>query len=314
MRVLKFKDAEKARDYICDELKRQIGDFYREWAKEIGREAQKYTKGKNPSDALKKRQLETLKRQLEVQSREIGKEIEKSIKQSLYTVANEVIANNAKWLKELGFGTESAGMAFTSVPDAIVRRLITGQIYDNGWGLSKRIWGDSDRILSEIYGIMAKGLAENKSIFDIANEIAAYVNPDMQKGWNPLIAMRNTKTGLIEYKRIYRRKVDYCAQRLARTLAQHAYQQAFVAVTEHNPFVLKYRWNANGSRACPLCMERDGQLFDKDNLPLDHPNGMCVMEAVIDSGIKGRLKAWMIAPDGVYPEIDKFAKEFGYKG
>ena len=48
----------------------------------------------------------------------------------------------------------------SSVPDDVVRNLLTGQIYDSGWSLSSRIWGDNENTLKDIYQVMAKGLTE----------------------------------------------------------------------------------------------------------------------------------------------------------
>ena len=99
---------------------------------------------------------------------------------------------------------------------------------------------------------------------------------------------------------------------MARTLIQHSYQQAFTAANEKNPFVIDYIWNANGSRVCELCSSRDGQHYKKDELPLDHPNGMCVMEPNIVEDMTQQLVDWFNSDDGTYPEIDEFAKQFGY--
>jgi hypothetical protein len=104
--------------------------------------------------------------------------------------------------------------------------------------------------------------------------------------------------------------VDYNAQRLARTLVSHAYQQALVRTTQKNPFVTKYQWEAsNSTRICPLCASRDGVLFDKDDLPLDHPNGMCTFIAVMPDSmvdIADRLGDWAHGKSD--PELEEYAK------
>ena len=45
---------------------------------------------------------------------------------------------------------------------------------------------------------------------------------------------------------------------------------------------------------------------------MDHPNGMCVMEPVIDKNMSDKLANWVNNPTGTYPEIDNFAKNFSY--
>lgn len=84
-------------------------------------------------------------------------------------------------------------------------------------------------------------------------------------------------------------------------------------MTKNNPFVEDYVWHSNGSRACELCQDRDGRHFAKDDLPMDHPNGMCVMEPTVADNIADQIADWFNSPDGTYPEIDEFAKEFGYE-
>ena len=95
-------------------------------------------------------------------------------------------------------------------------------------------------------------------------------------------------------------------------MVQHSYQQSFDAVCHNNPFVIDYVWRANGSRVCELCLDRDGKHYPKDALPLDHPNGMCTMEPNVDDNMDDKLVEWFNSEDGTFPEIDEFAKEFGY--
>jgi len=59
-------------------------------------------------------------------------------------------------------------------------------------------------------------------------------------------------------------------------------------------------------------MERDGRVFQKGNLPMDHPNGMCTIEPVVVDDMIDQLADWFNSPDGTYPEIDEFAKDFGW--
>lgn len=307
-----FANAEKARDAITESQKKEIAKLYQQWADEIGKRAEYYAKKTTASSVLSERQMKELQKQLTETSHQVSNEVYKGIKNSIYTVADAVVKDNVEWLKQFGFSEKGLNAAFSSVPDQTVRMLVTGQIYDGGWNLSSRIWSDNEQTLRSAYQIVAKGLAENQPVYNIAKELERYVQPGAAKKWNPTIKMKNTKTGAWEEKKIYKRQVDYNAQRLARTLIQHGYQQSFIAVTEKNPFVLKYQWLANGSRPCPLCMDRDGQIFEKGDLPMDHPNGQCTMIPVIDDQIVDKLADWFNSPDGTYPEIDEFSKSFGY--
>ena len=299
-----FKDAEVARDAIMASQKKEIAALYESWADEIGERAKYYSLKSNASAPVSERYYRELQKQLRATSQEISNEIYNKIKNNMYTISDAVIADNVNWLKSFGFSEDGLNAAFSYVPDSIVRNLITGQIYESGWSLSKAIWSDNEKTLKDIYQVMAKGLAENKPIYEIAKELEAYVNPSRRLPWN-----LTANDGV----RIYKKQVDYNAQRLARTLVQHSYQQSFIAATKNNPFITEYVWISNGSRVCELCMSRDGQHYKKDELPMDHPNGMCVMEPIVADDMVDKLADWFNSPDGTYPEIDEFAGNFGYE-
>lgn len=299
-----FKDAEAARDAIVASQKKEIAALYESWADEIGERAKYYSHKSTASAPVSERYYKELQKQLRATSQEISNEVYSKIKKNMYTVADAVVADNVKWLESFGFSKDGLNAAFSYVPDEIVRNLITGQIYDSGWSLSAKIWGDNEQTLKDIYQVMAKGLAENKSIYEIAKDLEKYVRPSAQLPWN-LRAADGVK--------IYKKQIDYNAQRLARTLVQHGYQQSFVAATQKNPFITEYVWRSNGSRVCELCLARDGMHFKKTELPLDHPNGMCTMEPVVVDDLVDQLADWFNSPDGTYPEIDEFAGNFGYQ-
>ena len=299
-----FKNAEEARDAIMASQKKEIAKLYEDWADEIGERAKYYSHKSTASAPVSERYYRELQKQLRQTSQEVSNEIYKKIKSNIYTVADAVVSDNVKWLEGFGFSSAGLNAAFSYVPHEIVQNLITGQIYDSGWSLSSRIWGDNEQTLKDIYQVMAKGLAENKPIYEIAKDLESYVRPSAKLPWNLRVA---------DGKKIYKKQVDYNAQRLARTLVQHGYQQSFVAVTKNNPFITEYVWRSNGSRVCELCKARDGQHYKKDELPLDHPNGMCTMEPVVVKNMVDQLADWFNSPDGTYPEIDAFAGNFGYQ-
>lgn len=300
---LVFQKADIAKANITNEAKRDIEKLYSNWADEIGKKAEYYKTKTNASSWLQEQNMRQLQAQLEATSKHIANEVSGIVKDTIYQVSDAVVQANNEWLINLGFPVSGVESAFVSVPDQTVRRLVTGQIYDSGWSLSKSIWGDNEDTLKKLYEIVGQGLAQNMSVYDISKLLEQYVRPERAKQWNLRMA---------DGRKIYPKSVDYNAQRLARTLAQHGYQTSFIAVTEKNPFIIDVIWRANGSRVCELCMDRDGQHFPKDDLPLDHPNGMCVMEPNVDSNMTDKLADWINNPDGTFPEIDEFAKQFGY--
>lgn len=301
---LVFKDAEEAKKSIMVEQQKEIVKLYEDWADDIAKQAEYYSHKFTSSAYVSERYYKQLRRQLRKTSQEVSNEIYNKIKSNMYLISYEVVKSNVKWLKSFGFSEEGLNATFSYVPKDTVERLVTGQIYKSGWSLSKRIWGDNEQTLKDIYQVMAKGIAEQKPIYDITKDLESYVRPNARLPWNLRMA---------DGVRIYKKQVDYNAQRLARTLVQHSYQQSFVSTTKDNPFILDYVWRANGSRVCELCMSRDGVHYKKDDLPMDHPNGMCVMEPSIDKDMNEKLADWFNSPDGTYPEIDEFASNFGYE-
>ena len=158
--------------------------------------------------------------------------------------------------------------------------------------MSKKTHKDIDKIVAE-------GVALNKSAYDIAKDLERYINPTARKEW--------------DWSKVYpgtNRVIDYNAQRLARTLVAHAYQQSLERTCEKNPFVTGYKWvSANSDRTCELCKERDGQIYEKGDLPLDHPNGLCTFIAVIPDSmtdISNRLADW--AKGKSDSALDEFAE------
>lgn len=298
-----FKDAEKVRDAVQASQQKEIAALYEKWAKEIAQKANALASSKNPSAPVSEMQMRELEKMLKQSADKVTKEVNGTIVNNLYTTANTVVQSNAEWLKSLGFDEDGVDVAFSNVPTSIVQNIVTGQIYEGGWNLSKAIWGDNQRTLQDIYGVVAAGVAQNMPIYDIAKLLEEYVSPSAAKPWN----LRAP-----DGKLIYKKKVDYNAQRLARTLVQHSYQQSFIATTKENPMVIDYVWNANGSRRCPLCEARDGKHFPKDKLPMDHPNGMCTMVPNTPSykDMAGRLADWANGKED--KALDKFADKLGY--
>ena len=304
MASLIFKDAEAAKAAIMASQQKEIAKLYEDWADEIGERAKYYSHKSTVSAPVSERYYRELQKQLRQTSQEVSNEIYKKIKSNIYTVADAVVSDNVKWLESFGFSSTGLNAAFSYVPHEIVQNLVTGQIYDSGWSLSSRIWSDNEQTLKDIYQVMARGLAENKPIYEIAKDLESYVRPSARLPWNLRMA---------DGKKIYKKQIDYNAQRLARTLVQHGYQQSFIATTQKNPFITEYVWRSNGSRVCNLCKARDGVHYKKTELPMDHPNGMCTMEPVVVDNMIDQLADWFNSPDGTYPEIDAFAGNFGYQ-
>lgn len=262
-----FEDGWEARDEITKRQEREIRKLYNEWAREIREQANQIQKVGTPESANQSRELAQLYYRLRSGSKQLTAEINTSIKGNVEYMANAVTNCNKRWLHSLGFTNTSIDTKFSLVKDMSIRNIITGNVYTTGYSLSSRLWQIETNTMKDIYTVVAKGIAQNMSVYDIAKMLEKYVRPDVKIPYN---------------MGVHNKVVDYNAQRLARTLIQHTYQQTLVALTKDNPFVNGYIWHADGAHPCALCEERDGQIYTAEELPLDHPNGMCSMEPNID--------------------------------
>ena len=276
-----FQDAVNARNAVTQEQRREIKRLYSEWADEVSELASHYSRKSTSSAVVSERQFRELENMLVLASERISDDVKGIATKNVRYMSDTVVRSNTKWLASLGFDLAVVSVSMSSVPDAVVQRLVTGQIYESGWSLSKSIWSDNQRTQKQIYEIVAGGMAQNKSIYEISKDLERWINPDKMHPWN-LVGVNGRK--------IYPRSVDYNAQRLARTLVQHSYQQSFIEAVKDNNLVEGIIWRANGSRACPACLEMDGKFFAKDEVPLDHPNGMCVMEPALAPDWKQQLR------------------------
>lgn len=295
MGKLSLNTAEQDRVQLTLKQQKQIEQIYKGVSKDLDQRIKKIPNV--PSAPLQKSYLENLKKQVLEELDKASSGLQDMVEGNMKSVAESVIDSTLDFAKKVGLSVEGL---YSHVPDEIVKEVATGKLYEGDWTLSKAIWKDHMKTKYNVNTIVAKGIAENKSAYDIAKDLEKYVDPSAEKSW--------------DWSKVYPgvgRKIDYNAQRLARTMVSHAYQQAFVRSTIKNPFVTKYKWDAsNSGRTCPICEERDGKLYDKDDLPLDHPNGMCTFEAVIPDSmedIADRVANW--AYGAADSELDKWAED-----
>lgn len=284
MASINLQDGEQARLTITKEQEVEISKLYRQVYLDLKKQMESLPpqgEGTTPQ-SLRKTYLNKLVKQLKEEYKAVGEGLEKQIKKGMQDTASTIVQANDEWLKKAGLKIEGA---YSFVPKDIVALLSTGKLYGGGWTLSKAIWGESQKHAHDIDKIVAAGVAANKSAYEIAKDLEKYVNPSAKKEWN--------------WSKVYpgtSKKVDYNAQRLARTMVSHAYQQSLLASTKFNPFVKGYRWrSAHTHRTCEICNERDGQLYSADDLPLDHPNGMCTFIAELTgnmNSVADRLGDW----------------------
>lgn len=314
--LFSLKNAEQVRRSVTRKQQKKIRRMYADLYEQV--QGKIKTVGENK---LKKQNLFVIRKMIEDNIRALNNDLEKDVISNMTTVCNSVVEDTRSYLKRCGF--DDIQDAFIYVPRQVVTSIKTGAIYQEGWTLSKAIWGYNKGTQSNLNRIIAIDTAQGKSAFKIAKDIESYVNPSARNKSRTISSWRYDKNGNKIHDVFRFGKVDYNAQRLARTLTSHAYQQAFEMVNRDDPFVIGYRWltsNFHG-RVCEICRDRAETdsyglgigVFPKGELPLDHPNGMCTFEVVFDKTPKqiGELiDKWYESPIGTYPEIDKFASTF----
>ena len=278
---------------------------------------------------LKTQNLVILRRNINERIKQLSDDIKNGIVTDMRTQSIAVVEDCRTFLKQCGF--QNIHEAFQYVPEQIIENIYTGNVYQNGWTFSKAIWRMEEQTRGKINTIVSKGTAQGKSAYEVAKDIEQFVNPSEKKSSRKINFQKYKRdvNGRIMYDKngnpivdslaprdtFYFGKVDYNAQRLARTLISHAYQQSFKRVNENNPFVTAYIWHSAGlhGRTCDVCLDRDGRVFAKDALPDDHPNGMCTFEAYIPysmNEIGDKIADWYNSPLGTYSDLDKYAEDF----
>ena len=288
-----FKVAEGKRVQLTKEQQKRIRKLYNEVLSDVQKETDKLKNRTNVSSVIRTQLIKGMAREVKQELNGVSKNVESEIKRSILAMSKGVVLTNQDLLVKMGMPKMYSSVAYSYLPTDIVEQIISGTLYKGKWTLSKAIWSDNEKTLQDIDYIIAKGIAENKSAYDIAKDLEQYVNPAARKTWEWSKVYPNTK-----------KKIDYNAQRLARTMVSHAYQESFVRTTQKNPFIENYKWlMSNSDRVCPVCIARatddhhglGAGIYPKDELPLDHPNGMCTFEAVITKSytdIANDIKAW----------------------
>lgn len=297
MATFNLNTAELERVKLTKAQQKHIVDIYKNAAKSVAKKAK--TLPKTPSAPLYEEHLKNLQKELEKELKKAEMALKGEIEGNMKLAAQAVVDDNGKFVDKLGLGIKGE---YSFVPADIVKSVASGQLYGGKWSLSRALWKNHMKTQYNINAVVAQGIAENKSAYDIAKDLEKYLNPEARKDW--------------DWSKVYpgaAKRVDYNAQRLARTMVSHAYQQAFVRTTKNNPFVEDYVWlSAGGNRTCEVCMERDGKHFPKDGLPLDHPNGMCTFEAYIPQSmteVADRLADWVEGKAD--PSLDKWIEGMG---
>lgn len=291
-----FLTAHYEKTVLTEQTAKRIQRIYKQSAQDIEKKLRNL-KMLNPSDSLKKVYLENLLKDINKSSDSFNKLVQSTIMNAGEQAGSIAIEAGNKAAKSIGLDIKGA---YSYIPRQEVLNIASGKLYGDSWTLSQSIWKSGLRTKSDIQNVVAKGLTENKSIKDIADDLMKYVDPTARKPW--------------DWSKVYpgtAQQVDYNAQRLARTMIQHSFQSSLVQSQQYNPFCQGIIWHSVGihGRTCEECMERDGNVYPVKDLPLDHPNGLCYFEPALDSmnTVADRLADWVNGKDD--PELDTYVSK-----
>lgn len=304
--------ADRIRDIIETAERNRVTELYRQAYEDAKRRARLFASRTGYTNNLNADRWQSLENEFRRIYEDVNKNVAREAVNAMQTTTQGVTKEFGDYMISMGLPD---GTYFQAVRRSIVESILNGTVYqqkDNlgyrakNWGLSKSIWTDNQKNIKDIHMIIARGAAEGLSTYDIAKQLEQYVTPQRMKQW--------------DWGKVYpdsKKHIDYNAQRLVRTLINHAYQQSFKEQGKYNPWISYYIWHsvfAHG-RTCQTCMDMDGNHYRREDdinsdLPdmlLDHPNGLCYFTYEIDTTkMPEQLADWVADPEGTYPEIDKY--------
>ena len=229
-------------------------------------------------------------------SQQIYNELQKVVKKYNGQVNSDLAAINKQMMQLLmGDDYQQIKDQVDKLVDIVnadtVEQIIRGKVYEDGKGLDKRLWQSVSSSGTKIEDAVASCMAEGMGASDMAQNLKEFA-----MGGHHTWSRNKIREKLGSYYASrYRGGLDYESLRLARTTITHQAQIETINTKRVNPYMGGIKWHSNheAGRTCDLCNERDGHIFitDKEDVPLDHPNGACWLEPV-----------WMINGKEATPE------------
>lgn len=229
-------------------------------------------------------------------SQQIYDELLKVVMKYNSKVANDLADINKQMMQLLmGDGYKQIKDQVDKLVDIVnadtVEQLIRGKVYEDRKGLDKRLWSCTNTSGEKIEDAVASCMAEGMGAAEMAENLKQFA-----MGGHHTWSRNKIREKLGSYYAgRYSSGLDYESLRLARTTITHQSQIETINTRKVNPYMGGVKWHSNheAGRTCDLCNSRDGHIFivDKDDIPLDHPNGACWLEPV-----------WMINGKEATPE------------
>lgn len=286
------------------EQQKDLLDLYNDVIKDLAKKAKK-----SKSKSLTERWILDYQKQLKLSKKELRAQINKQIKSSISKSAKlgaegqQLIMKEIFAMADIDPGDHFTTM-FSKVNDNIVKDIISGNLYKDNKTLSSRIWRYGNEFEKDIQYVVNKAMLEKKSAIELAKDLETYVKDTAKRDsdWSS------------SYPNLKNKRVEYNAMRLARTSINHSYQNSTIQSSSMNPFVEGIEWWSAliHGRTCELCRERHGKVYDKDKVPLDHPNGLCTMLPYIPKSldeVATELRGWVGGASN--NKLDKWYNKYG---
>lgn len=228
--------------------------------------------GKVRPGSLEARVKKDLRNRLSLEQKRLHKEIQSKLKQGIELSSKETLRDHENTLNDILKKARLKTLpeySLNKLHPNITKDIISGNLYKDNKTLSRRIWETSKQFEKDIQYVINQGLVEQKSYTSLAKDLKIYLKPPN---------MRNNDWK-VSYPHLKNRPIDYRAKRLARTAINHSYQTATIQGSMSNPYIDGIRWHSAliHGRTCELCRSRHNTVYDKDKVPIDHPNGLCTM-------------------------------------
>lgn len=229
-------------------------------------------------------------------SQQIYDELLKVVMKYNSKVANDLADINKQMMQLLmGDGYKQIKDQVDKLVDIVnadtVEQLIRGKVYEDRKGLDKRLWSCTNTSGEKIEDAVASCMAEGMGAAEMAENLKQFAMGGHHT-WSRNKIREKLGSG---YARKYSGGLDYESLRLARTTITHQAQIETINTRKVNPYMGGVKWHSNheAGRTCDACNALDGRIFiiDKEDIPLDHPNGACWLEPV-----------WMINGKKATPE------------
>lgn len=151
-----------------------------------------------------------------------------------------------------------------------------GKTFDNRIVTLKRA---SDQIVQKI---VARGIADGKSVNDVARSIQNYIDPTSKSG------RRYTRGNGINYKavqldrRLPKTAIRYNAVRIARSEIMQTYQMSTGEFYDDQPWNTGFRWVlSNSHRGKDICDVNAARTYKRyEDIPKRHPQCMCDIQPI----------------------------------